>query len=104
MLRAWSRLTSQFQELIVKTMLLNCLTLIRRDIHDHVLVRFLPLVNDIFVSLVDLRGLVGMAHLIDASQKGYGYNSITSTKVNYIHIFFIVYCVYTDYFCLNRWA
>lgn len=83
MLRAWSRLTSQFQELIVKTMLLNCLTLIRRDIHDHVLVRFLPLVNDIIVALVDLRGLVGMAQLIDTSQKSYGYNSITSTKVNY---------------------
>lgn len=75
-------------------MLLNCLTLIRRDIHDHVLVRFLPLVNDIFVSLGDLRGLVGMAQLIDTSQKGYGYNSITSTKVNYIDIVFSSYSLF----------
>ncbi len=56
--------------------------LIRRDVHDHILVRFLPLVNDVLASLEDLPGLVSMAHLIDAAQKNSGYVSVTSTKVS----------------------
>lgn len=80
-LRAWSRLSPQYQNLIVRTILLNCLILIRRDAHDHSLVRFLPLVNDVLVSLDDLQGLVGMAQLMDATQKNNGYISLTSTKV-----------------------
>lgn len=83
-LRAWSRFTQPFQELIARTILLNCLILIRRDVHDHVLVRFLPLVNDILASLEDLQGLVSMSQLIDAAQKNSGYGSVTSTKVRTI--------------------
>lgn len=88
-LRAWNRLTPQFQELIVRTILLNCLILIRRDNLDHVLVRFLPLVNDVLASLEDLQGLVSMAQLIDAAQKNSGYVSVTSTKVSIYFVFYL---------------
>jgi len=80
-LRAWPRLTVKFQELIVKTMLLNCIALIRRDTNDHVLVRFLPLVNECMASLVELDGLVNMAQLMESAQKNIADTSITSTKM-----------------------
>ncbi|KAK4024961.1 protein PAT1 homolog 1 [Daphnia magna] len=80
-LRAWNRFMPQFQELIVRTILLNCLILIRRDNLDHVLVRFLPLVNDVLAAIEDLQGVVSMAQLIDAAQKNSGYVSVTSTKM-----------------------
>lgn len=87
-LRAWNRFMPQFQELIVRTILLNCLILIRRDNLDHVLVRFLPLVNDVLAAIEDLQGVVSMAQLIDAAQKNSGYVSVTSTKVSVGFLFF----------------
>ena len=83
-LRAWPRLTPSFQEIIVKTILLNCIALIRRDTNDHVLVRFLPLVNECIASIVQLKGLVCLAQCLENAQKAVGDITITSTKVLYI--------------------
>ena len=80
-LRAWPRLTPKFQELIVKTMLLNCINLIRRDVNDHILVRFLPLVNECIASILQLEGLLSLAQCLESAQKTVGDITITSTKV-----------------------
>ena len=80
-LRAWSRLSPTFQEIIVKTILLNCIALIRRDTNDHILVRFLPLVNECIASIVQLKGLLGLAQCLERAQKAVGDITITSTKV-----------------------
>ena len=79
LLRAWSRLSPQNQEVVVRTILSHCLVLARRDTLDHMLVRFLPLVNDVFASMPDLQRLVSIAQLVDTSPKNTA--GVTSTKV-----------------------
>lgn len=66
---------------------MHCLILVRRDTNDHLLVRFLPLVNEVFASVVDLQRLVSMAQLIDPTQKNSGHpGCVTSSKVRLVFI------------------
>lgn len=72
----------QLQESIVRTILSNCVMLARRDTHDHIMVRFLPPINDVLAS-IDLEKLVEMAQLIDLAQKHHGILCVTSTRVGF---------------------
>lgn len=65
----------------MKSVFVSCSTLIRKDAQDQMLVRFLPLVNDVLASLKDLDTLLHYSSCFDSSSRNSSVSSIVSTKV-----------------------
>lgn len=72
--------------MIVKSLFLNCVALVRRDAQDHMLVRFLPLVNDVLASLRDMEALLRFSSCFDSSRST-NVQAVISTKVRYFVLY-----------------
>ena len=80
-LRTLPRLTQQFRDLFIRTFLSNCVTVIRRDLQDQFLVRFLPPLNEAFAACNTLEELMSLAPMLECANKTGGFVGVVSTKV-----------------------
>ena len=80
-LRTLPRLTQQFRDLFIRTFLSNCVTVIRRDLQDQFLVRFLPPLNEAFAACNTLEELMSLATMLECANKTGGFVGVVSTKV-----------------------
>lgn len=82
-MRALPRLSHQFKQLFVRTLLSNYIVLMRRDVQDHLLLRFLPVLNQLISSVELLDEIVSMATLFENAHK-IGFASLMPSKVRQV--------------------